>query len=143
MRKVIAVSGGFDPIHIGHTRHFQEAKELGDVLVVLLNSDRFLKKKKGYVFMPFDERREIIEAIGCVDMVVPVIDTDQSVRETLAVIRPDVFAKGGDRTSENIPECGVCEMLGIDVVYGIGGEKVQSSSDLIRKVCEEHYNVVF
>lgn len=130
---VVAVSGGFDPIHIGHIRLMEEAKKLGTKLIVFLNSDDFLIRKKGKPFMPFHERKEVIEAFGCVDMVVPVVDEDQSVCETLRTYRPHIFANGGDRKAENIPEYGICEECDIKMIFGIGaGGKVQSSSDMIR-----------
>lgn len=136
-KKVVAVSGGFDPIHIGHIRQMQEAKKLGDELVVFLNSDQFLINKKGRPFMKFEERKEVIEAFGCVDRVVAVIDQDQTVCETLRLYKPDIFANGGDRKSDNIPEYDVCNELGIEMVFGVGwGGKVQSSSDLIRDYCD-------
>lgn len=130
--KVVAVSGGFDPLHIGHIRMFEEAKALGDKLVVLVNSDEFLIRKKGKAFMPLAERMEMIRAIRCVDEVYAVIDTDQSVCETLRLIRPDIFANGGDRTQDNIPENDVCKELGIIRVFNVGGMKVQSSSELLN-----------
>lgn len=131
---VVAVCGGFDPIHIGHIRHFKEAKALGDELVVVLNSDDWLLKKKGYVFMPWEERKEILESIKHVDRVIPYeVTSDGSVAKTLEKLKPDVFAKGGDRIPDNMPtaETEVCERLGIKLVYGVGGEKVQSSSWLV------------
>lgn len=131
--KIVCVSGGFDPVHVGHIRYFKEAKKLGDKLVVILNSDNFLIKKKGYVFMPYEERKEIIENIKWVDEVFNCIDIDQSVCKSLAEIRPDIFAKGGDRTVQNIPERTVCEKLGIEMVFNIGGGKTQSSSWLLEK----------
>ncbi len=132
-KKVVAVSGGFDPIHIGHVRMMQEAKKLGDELIVFLNSDDFLIRKKGKPFMPFDERKELIEAFGCVDQVVEVVDQDQTVCATLRKYKPDIFANGGDRYSHNIPEYDVCGELGIEMVFGVGqGGKVASSSDMIR-----------
>ena len=132
-KKVVAVSGGFDPVHIGHIKYFKEAKSLGDCLVVILNSDNFLKAKKSYVFMPFDERRMIIESIRYVDKVIPCIDEDQTVCKTLACLRPNIFAKGGDRTAENIPEYNVCKRLGIEMVFNVGGGKIQSSSWLVNE----------
>ena len=133
---VVAVCGGFDPIHVGHIKHFRDAKKLGDILVVMLNTDDWLIKKKGYIFMKFEERKEIIESIRYVDKVTPVIDTDGSVAKTLKKLKPDIFAKGGDRTMDNIPESeiNVCERLGIKIVFGVGGGKVQSSSWLIDKM---------
>lgn len=132
-RKIIAVSGGFDPIHIGHIRYFKEASELGE-LVVILNTDRFLKKKKGFVFMPYKERKEIIESIKYVNRVVKCIDKDQTVIKTLKSLKPDIFAKGGDRNLNNIPEKEICEELGIKMIFGVGGGKIQSSSWLINKL---------
>lgn len=133
---VVAVCGGFDPIHVGHIKHFRDAKKLGDILVVMLNTDDWLTKKKGYIFMSFEERKEIIESIRYVDKVTPVIDTDGSVAKTLKKLKPDIFAKGGDRTMDNIPESeiNVCERLGIKIVSGVGGGKIQSSSWLIDKM---------
>jgi glycerol-3-phosphate cytidylyltransferase len=133
---VVAVCGGFDPIHVGHIKHFRDAKKLGDILVVMLNTDDWLMKKKGYIFMPFEERKEIIESIRYVDKVIPVIDANGSVAKTLEQLKPDIFAKGGDRTIDKIPESevDVCERLGIKMVFGVGGGKVQSSSWLIDKM---------
>jgi cytidyltransferase-like protein len=133
---VVAVCGGFDPIHVGHIKHFRDAKRLGDILVVMLNTDDWLTKKKGYIFMSFEERKEIIESIRYVDKVTPVIDANGSVAKTLEQLKPNIFAKGGDRTIDNIPESeiNVCERLGIKIVFGVGGGKVQSSSWLIDKM---------
>jgi len=133
---VVAVCGGFDPIHVGHIRHFRDAKKLGDILVVMLNTDDWLVKKKGYIFMPFKERKEIIESIRYVDKVIPVIDTGGSVAKTLEQLKPNIFAKGGDRTIENIPksEIDACERSRIKIVFGVGGGKVQSSSWLTDKM---------
>ncbi len=132
------VSGGFDPIHIGHVRLFEEAKKLGDELVILLNNDNWLKLKKGYVFMPEHERKEIIEAFKAVDRVVLSSHkegtTDISVIEDIKSIRPHIFAKGGDRTYDNIPEVPICEELNCKMVFNLGkGGKVQSSSELVKK----------
>ena len=129
----IMVSGGFDPIHIGHVRMILEAAKHGKVIVVA-NSDDWLRRKKGFVFMPFEERKEILESIRGVQKVVSVDDTDGAVCEALRTHRPDYFANGGDRTNENTPEQDVCNELQIEMVWGIGGEKVQSSSDLTKKV---------
>jgi D-beta-D-heptose 7-phosphate kinase/D-beta-D-heptose 1-phosphate adenosyltransferase len=131
-KTVVAVSGGFDPVHIGHVRYLKEAKKLGDKLLVILNTDDFLIRKKGKPFMIFDERKEILEAIRWVDKVVPSVDTDQTVCESLRYYRPDIFAKGGDRTISNIPERDICTELGIKMAFGVGGAKIQSSSWLIE-----------
>lgn len=130
---IVATSGGFDPLHVGHVRLFKEAKALGDKLVVILNSDDFLLKKKGYIFMPFNERKEILESTRYIDEVVPSIDIDSTVCKTLEKLRPDIFAKGGDRNEFNIPELGICKELNIQVVFNVGGGKIQSSSWLVKR----------
>ena len=135
MSKRVVVAGALDPIHIGHIRHIRAAKKLGDQLVVLLNPDRDLVAKKGYVFMTWAERKEILQALRAVDRVVEITDGDGTCAQTLARVWPDIFAKGGDRTGpENMPpgELEVCENLHIKIVYSVGGGKVQSSSELVR-----------
>ncbi len=137
--KVVAVSGGFDPVHIGHVRMFEEAKKLGDKLVVILNNDNWLIKKKGYVFMPEEERVELIRSLRVVDEVLltshgPEVE-DRSVCAELIKLKPDIFANGGDRTFDNIPEVPVCESIGCKMIFGTGkGGKVQSSSWLTDKI---------
>ena len=139
-KKVVMISGGFDPIHIGHIRYMQEAKKLGDKLIVVINNDNWLNLKKGYFFMPEHERKEIIEAINCVDEVI-ITDHEEgtkdiSVCEELRKIRPHIFANGGDRKPDGdpVPEVMVCEELGIEMVYNVGhGGKVRSSSDLVKE----------
>ena len=116
MNKIVAVSGGFDPLHKGHIEHLKEARKLGDKLVVILNKDQFLLKKKGSVFMPYEDRREILKSLGFVDDVIPCIDEDDTVNETLKQLKPNVFAKGGDWKDKEIPEKKVCEELGIEIV---------------------------
>jgi cytidyltransferase-like protein len=134
--KKVVVSGGFDPIHVGHVRYIQAASELPGKLVVLVNGDSFLLRKKGYVFMPLAERMEVVAAISGVDYVVPWESDSQDVSDALAILLPNVFAKGGDRSGPEMMdrnELDVCTKLGIDVVYGIGGEKIQSSSKMVEK----------
>lgn len=142
--KIVAVSGGFDPVHIGHIRNFKESKKLGDKLVVILNNDNWLKLKKGYCFMPQEERKEILESIKYVDEVVYSSHTentkDISICEDLRKLKPNVFAKGGDRTADNIPEIPVCEEIDCEIVYNIGeGGKVQASSTLVENYFKEKY----
>ncbi len=133
---VVAVSGGFDPIHIGHVRMFEKAKSLGDKLVVILNNDNWLKKKKGFVFMPEKERMEIIKNIKWVDDVVLTKHKpntgDMSVCAELRELRPDIFANGGDRKLGNTPETPTCKEIGCKMVFHTGkGGKIQSSSWLL------------
>ena len=133
----VAVSGYFDPIHIGHIRHFKEAKKLAGEngkLIVILNNDKQALLKKGFYFMPQEERKEILESIRYVDEVFISIDEDRTVCKSLEAVKPDIFAKGGDRTNKNTPEQEVCKRLGIKVVFGVGGGKIQSSSWLIGKI---------
>lgn len=137
--KVVAVSGGFDPIHIGHLRMFQEASKLGDRLIVILNTQNFLDTKKGYNFMPYSERKEIIEGFSCVYKVIPSIDDDQTVCKTLEFLSKNedlsIFANGGDRRNDNeIPETEICANNNIELIFGVGGDKIQSSSDLFKNV---------
>ena len=131
-RKLIAVSGGFDPIHKGHVRMIREAAKLGDVIVIL-NSDDWLMRKKDYKFMDFIERSYVAGSIKGVIMTSGVDDSDGTVCEALRRIRPDAFANGGDRYDTNTPEMDVCKELGIEMLWNIGGEKEQSSSDLVDK----------
>ena len=134
----VAVSGGFDPIHVGHIRLFQEAKKLGSILVVIINNDNWIRKKKGIVFMPAQDRKEIIKTFGCVDRVVLTRHKpntkDMSICADLQRIRPDIFVNGGDRTKKNIPELAACKKMDCKVIFGVGsGGKVQSSSWLLAK----------
>lgn len=146
MPKTVAISGGFDPLHIGHVELMKEARALGDRLVVIVNNDNWLKKKKGSAFMPEQERKAIIEAIRYVDEVVltnhPENPTDMSVSFELEKIKPDIFANGGDRNETDAanPESSLykdiktCERLKIKIVYNVGKSgKIQSSSWLIKK----------
>tara|TARA_Y100000592_G_scaffold36852_1_gene58407 strand:+ start:780 stop:1208 length:429 start_codon:yes stop_codon:yes gene_type:complete len=134
--KVSIVSGGFDPLHVGHIELFERAKKLSDELWVILNTDKFLTNKKGKPFMPFDERKKILKSLRVVDLVIPCIDKDQTVcktlkklKKTLAITDTELFfCNGGDRTSgKNTPEHKLCEEIGIETVYGLG-KKIQSSS---------------
>ena len=140
----VAVSGGFDPIHIGHVEMMEEAKALGDKLVVIINNDHWLKKKKGFAFMPEKERAAIIKALRCVDEVIITSHednpSDMSVCKELEALKPDIFANGGDRKPDGdpVPEVELCERLGIKMVYNVGKSgKIQSSSWLIKKAKEK------
>ncbi len=142
---VVAVSGGFDPIHIGHIRMFQEAKKLGTHLLVIINNDNWLKKKKHDIFMSDKERKEVIESLKAVDMVVLTDHkknpSDMSVCNELRKYKPNVFANGGDRKKSNIPEVPVCEEIGCKMIFSVGkGGKVQSSSWLLEKYVKKVSN---
>ena len=137
MSKVV-VSGGFDPVHVGHLDMLEEARNLGSHLTVILNSDRFLLEKKGFIFMPFKERKKILLGFSCVDRVERCIDQDDTVCETLNVLKSkdmvDIFANGGDRKNEDdLPESEICKKLNIKMIFNVGGDKIQSSSDLVKK----------
>mgnify|MGYP003647160280 CR=1 FL=1 len=133
-RKIVAVSGGFDPLHVGHVRMIQEAARHGHVIIIA-NSDEWLMRKKGYVFMSYDERQEVLYSIKGVVDVVMASDSDDTVCKTLEKINPDIFANGGDRKEETVPEYEVCKRMGIEMLFGIGGnDKPQSSSWLVDKI---------
>ena len=136
---IVAISGGFDPLHVGHIQLLEEAKKLGDELVVILNNDNWLQKKKGFVFMPQQERKEILKALKWVDKVIitehGLNPKDISVNRELRKIKPDIFANGGDRTKNNIPEVVVCKEINCKMVFNVGKDgKIQSSSWLLEKI---------
>jgi cytidyltransferase-like protein len=135
---VVVLSGGFDPMHIGHLRMIQESAKMAQIVVVGVNSDEWLMRKKGYVFMPCEERIEMVQGIRGVAKAMEFDDNDNSACDLLRRVRalwPDfkvAFANGGDRTSDNIPEIPVAEELGVHLIWGVGGGKIQSSSDLVN-----------
>ncbi len=145
----VAVSGGFDPIHIGHVRLFERARALGDRLIVILNNDNWLRAKKQHIFMPEEERAEVIRALRAVAEVVITGHAphpeDMSVSAELARIKPDIFANGGDRGEKNAADpasslyhdINTCKAIGCRMVFNVGeGGKVQSSSWLLQKYLE-------
>lgn len=141
---IVCTSGGFDPLHVGHLRCLQESKTRSDeILVVIVNGDGFLTRKKGKPFMSFDERIEIIRALRCVDFAIGWDDGSQNVLGALEILKPHIFTKGGDRSSrDKVVEADLCDKLGITIRYGVGGtNKLQSSSDLIKnsKECEHNW----
>lgn len=131
-KKVVVTSGYFDPLHHGHIELFKKSRQLGDYLIVVINNDDQAIQKKGFVFMPHEEKAKIIAELRCVDEVFISLDKDTSQCETLKFLKPHIFAKGGDRFIKEIPETSVCLENRIQIIEGIG-KKVQSSSELIRK----------
>ncbi len=139
MKKIIITSGYFNPLHIGHINLIKDAKKLGDFLVVIVNNDEQVRIKGSVPFMPEQERIEIIKALRYADEVLLSIDRDATQTESLKFVALKYpgdlyFAKGGDRNANNIPdgEKEVCKKFNIKIINGVGGEKVQSSSVLIK-----------
>jgi len=131
-KKVVATSGYFDPLHHGHIELFKLSKKLGDHLIVVINNDNQTIQKKGFCFMPANEKAKIIAELKPVDTVFISIDEDQSQCKTLEYLKPHIFAKGGDRYAYEIPETPICKKHNIEIIDGVGA-KVQSSSELIKK----------
>ncbi len=134
---VACTSCPLDPPHRGHVACIQESVAYGDMLIVIVNSDEFLIRKKGYAFLPLEDRLAIAASIKGVTDVVAWDDGSQSVAGALAILRPDVFCKGGDRSSPEqmaTEELEVCSMIGCRIEFGVGGkEKVQSSSAISER----------
>ena len=133
--KVVLVTGGFDPLHSGHIAYFRAAKELGDYLVVGINSDAWLERKKDRAFMNWNERATIVKNLKMVDYVIEFNDDDDSARNAIKTVKETwkddeiIVANGGDRTAQNIPETGIS---GVTYEWGVGGTyKMNSSSDLL------------
>ena len=134
--KVVAVSGYFNPLHVGHLEMIKMAKKLGDKLIVIINSDYQVKLKGSYPFMKEEDRIKIISALRDVDEVFLSIDKDKTVCRSLEKINPDIFANGGDRKSFNdVPEYEICQKLNIEMVDGLG-DKIRASSKLIADSLE-------
>jgi cytidyltransferase-like protein len=139
MKTLVLVTGGFDPLHSGHIAYFRAAKQLGDTLVVGVNSDAWLVRKKGREFMPWDERMNIVKNIKDVDFVLEFNDDDGSAKQAIKLARqtwPDhkiIFANGGDRTDANIPEMEF-EDANLEFAFGVGGfDKANSSSWILEE----------
>tara|TARA_B100001287_G_C22434584_1_gene413045 strand:+ start:249 stop:686 length:438 start_codon:yes stop_codon:yes gene_type:complete len=137
-KNMIILSGGFDPIHKGHVRMFKEAS-LNGMVVAGLNSDQWLVRKKGKFFMPFVERKEILESIKYIDLVKSFDDSDDTACSLINNINNEYsdnynifFGNGGDRTNQTTPEIKFCNDNNIDLIWGLGGGKIQSSSELLK-----------
>ena len=127
--KKVAISGYFDPIHVGHLEYIEMSKNLGDYLIVIVNNNKQCVLKKGKPFMDEMDRIKIIKAIKWVDEVFLCVDEDGTVCKSLEKIKPDIFTNGGDRNKTEIPEAVVCRKYGIELLDGMG-DKIRSSSDL-------------
>jgi cytidyltransferase-like protein len=139
MKRIVLVTGGFDPLHSGHIAYFKEAKKLGDILIVGVNSDAWLARKKGAAFMPFRERAEIVRNIVGVDFVIDFNDNDGTAKHAIQMVRQSypqdqiIFANGGDRTDKNIPEMDVVDD-NLKFTFGVGGfNKANSSSWILQE----------
>ena len=155
-KSIIVLSGGFDPVHKGHLRMFREASNLGHQVIVGLNSDEWLTRKKGKPFMEFEERKEILEGMKYINQVIPFDDSDDTASDLIRRVHSIYdgeefdhdyedaghmgmvgyykiyFANGGDRGKDNVPEVNVCKKLDVVMLWGVGGGKIQSSSWLIN-----------
>ena len=127
--KIVAVSGYFDPIHVGHLEYLRLSKKLGDKLVVIVNNNHQCVLKKGKPFMDEKDSVEIVRSLEMVDEVFLSIDDDKSVCKSLEKIKPHIFANGGDRSTGEVPESTVCKKYNIQMTDGLG-DKIRSSSDL-------------
>jgi cytidyltransferase-like protein len=136
MKRIVLITGGFDPLHSGHIAYFKAAKQLGDILVVGVNSDSWLTRKKGTPFMPYMERSAIVRNIVGVDFVIDFDDSDGSAKHAIQMVRASyprdriIFANGGDRTQTNIPEMDIVDD-NLEFVFGVGGEDKKNSSSWI------------
>lgn len=127
--RIVAISGYFDPIHVGHLEYIIEAKKLGDKLIVIVNNNHQCVLKKGKPFMDENDRVTIVSSIKYVDEVFLSIDKDKTVCKSLEKIKPTIFANGGDRKNYEIPESVICNKYNIEIIDSLG-EKIRSSSDL-------------
>ena len=134
-KPTVIVSGGSDPVHAGHIRMIREAAQYGDVIVIA-NSDEWLFRKKGFVYMEFDRRVEILNAIKGVVLVDSVDDSDGTVCKAIRRHTPTYFANGGDRGKDNTPEQSVCEQLDVELLWAVGGNKALETPKILAKRLE-------
>jgi len=127
--KTVVVSGYFDPVHVGHLEYLKLAKDLGDKLIVIVNNNKQCVLKKGKPFMDESDRLEIVKSLKMVDDVFLSVDNDKSVCKSLEILKPDIFANGGDRNTNEVPESIICKKYNIRMIDGLGN-KIRSSSDL-------------
>ena len=130
--RTVVASGYFDPIHVGHIEYLEMAAKLGDKLIGIVNNDNQATLKKGTPFMTEGDRLKIVSSLKCVDEVFLSIDEDPTVCRSLQAVNPDIFAKGGDRFVDEIPEATTCKEIGAEIVDGLG-MKIRSSSDYYNK----------
>lgn len=136
MKKIVLITGGFDPLHSGHIAYIKAAKQLGDILVIGINSDAWLTRKKGRAFMPYAERSSVVKAITGVDFVIDFDDSDGSAKHAIWMVRRSypqdriIFANGGDRTHVNIPEMDIQDD-NLEFTFGVGGSNKANSSSWI------------
>ena len=130
--RTVVASGYFDPIHVGHIEYLEMAAKLGDKLIVIVNNDNQAVLKKGAPFMTEGDRLKIVSSLKCVDEVFLSIDEDPTVCRSLQAVNPDIFAKGGDRFVDEVPEATTCKEIGAEIVDGLG-MKIRSSSDYYNK----------
>ena len=148
MSRIVVVSGYFNPIHVGHLDYLEEAKKLGEVLIVIVNNDEQVKIKGSTPFMSLEDRLRIVNALDCVSQAIPSLDQDSSVVETLRILYTKyslewdfdrmIFANGGDRKADDIPEYELCEDRGITMAFNVGGGKSESSSVLLEKARQDN-----
>jgi len=141
--EIVIVSGGFDPVHVGHIRMILAAASISEAVIIGVNSDEWLKRKKGYIFMPQEERIEVVRSIKGVRYATTFDDSDNSAKQLITKIREKyprasiAFANGGDRTKDNIPEIEVAEKNYVKLIWNIGGRKIQSSSELVNNTSKK------
>jgi len=132
--RIVCTSGGFDPIHPGHISCIQQSSQYGDLVAVIVNGDSFLRRKKGKPFQDLKTRCQIVSALWGVNIVIPFeIENDDTVSKALEIIKPHVFTKGGDRKDPtSIPEWDTCQRNNIEVIFGVGENKLWSSSNFLN-----------